>query len=145
MKNKNYLIFGVLIILLICIIFILLNKNGDKQGKIKVTGEIIHYGSDLEDNEQNKNLQKKNKTYNIELNKKITFIDDPLGLEFTVVEIKNDGIKIKTQDKYVILNEDDSRKSSETKDEFFIQNDNSIKIATPSMDAGGKYKIEIIK
>ena len=58
MKNKNYLIFGVLIILLICIIciiFILLNKNGDKQGKIKVTGEIIHYGSDLEDNEQNKN------------------------------------------------------------------------------------------
>ena len=60
MKNKNYLIFGVLIILLICIIFILLYKNGDKQGKIKVTGEIIHYGSDLEDNEQNKNLQKTN-------------------------------------------------------------------------------------
>ena len=146
MKKKDYVILAVLVVLLISLIFIILNKvffrRSDGQRKIRISGGTSYYGPKLDNNDANSN--KKTETYDIELNKKIVFKEGSLGLEFTVIEIKDDGIKIKTESDYSIQKEDDSTGWGEYQNEFFIKNNSSIEISTPTMDAGGNYKIEII-
>lgn len=160
MKKKLIIILVVIALISISIgsIFMIKSKRNDnnhkenkietsilEKNKIRVSGHAWGVGINQDGKEGSYSKDFPAVDYDLELNKEVKYEEGNSGLKFTITEILEDGIKIKTEDDFSEKKENGSYKLLDYKKEFFIENNNKIKLATPTMDAGETYTIEIAR
>lgn len=78
-------------------------------------------------------------TYDIVLDKEYVVKEGGLGLTFTITKINDDSIVIETTDSFSY---DDSGLTT-TKKKFTVKKGETLKLETPTMDAGGIYYLSL--